>query len=264
MPYATAFDGAKLYYEEAGAGEPLLLISGQGGDHTTWDSIRADFAARYRTIVYDHRGTGQSDKPHQPAYTTRGFAQDTISIFDHLGISRAHAYGHSMGGRIGQWLGIDYPERLGALVLGATTPGNSHGVPRPPEGDRGLTSRSSDPQAALNALLPLIYSSAWIALHPEEVENLKAQHLPAYAAHLHYGASEGHDAWDWLPSIKVPTLVIHGSDDRLNMTANAYVLAERIPGAELYIVNSGRHGYHKEFREEASRIVLDFLARYPL
>ena len=78
---------------------------------------------------------------------------------------------------------------------------------------------------------------------------------------LHHLASEGHDAWDQLPTIAAPTLVIHGSDDRLNPTANAPLLAERISGAELYIVLGGRHGYFEEFRKAASRVVLGFLAR---
>ena len=118
MPYTTTSDGTHLYYETLGkeTGEPLLLISGQGGDHTGWDGIRDDFAGRYRVIVFDHRGTGQSDKPSEPPYSTRGFAQDVIAILDHLNIPRAHAYGISMGGRICQWLGIDWPDRVGAAV----------------------------------------------------------------------------------------------------------------------------------------------------
>jgi pimeloyl-ACP methyl ester carboxylesterase len=67
-----------------------------------------------------------------------------------------------------------------------------------------------------------------------------------------------------LPTIQAPTLVIHGSEDQLNPTANASLLAARIPHAELYLVKGGRHSYFIEFREEASRVVNDFLARHPL
>jgi pimeloyl-ACP methyl ester carboxylesterase len=74
MPYATSADGCRLYYEVHGAGEPLLLIAGQGTDHTMWDTVMGDYAAEYQVIVYDHRGTGQSDAPAEPPYTTRGFA----------------------------------------------------------------------------------------------------------------------------------------------------------------------------------------------
>ena len=152
MPYATASDGVRLYYEEIGAGEPLLLINGQASDHTGWDLVRDDFAAHYRVIVFDHRGTGLSDKLAEPPYSTRGFARDTIAILDSLGIARAHAYGISMGGRICQWLGIDYPDRIGALVLGCTTPGNAHGVRRPPEVDAVMANRPADPEEAMKAM----------------------------------------------------------------------------------------------------------------
>lgn len=262
MPFATVPDGTRLYYEELGAGEPLLLVSGQGGDHTGWDAIRADFAERYHVIVYDHRGTGQSDKPSEPPYTTRGFAQDAIALLDHLGIARAHAYGVSMGGRICQWLGIDHAERMGSLVLGCTTPGNAHGVRRPADVDAIMAHPTAD---SWLKLLETIFSPAWINAHPEALQEMqKESPIPDYARKLHYQASEGHDSWDLLPTISRPTLVIHGSDDRVNPTANAYLLAERIPGAELYIVEGGRHGYDLEFREEASRVVLDFLTRHPL
>lgn len=261
MPYATAPDGTRIYYETMGAGEPLLLISGQGGDHHTWDEVREDFAARYRVVLFDHRGTGASDKPEKPPYTTRGFAQDVVAILDDLGIRRAHAYGVSMGGRICQWLGIEHGDRLGALVLGCTTPGNAHGVRRPPELDAALVN------AEHAAMLARMVSPAWMAKNPAYLahrEELLKHPIPDYTRKLHFGASEGHDSWDLLPKIKVPTLVIHGTDDQVNMTANAPLLAERIPGVELYLVKGGRHAYFVEFQEEASRVVLNFLARHPI
>lgn len=267
MPYATASDGIHLYYEELGIGEPLLLINGQGGDHTGWDSIRDDFAGRYRVIVFDHRGTGQSDKPSEPPYSTRGFAQDTVAILDHLGISRAHAYGISMGGRICQWLGIDHADRVGALVLGCTTPGNAHGVQRPPAVDAMMRNPPADFETAMTAMLSTMFSPAWVAVHSAELAQFlqsPPHPIPAYAQRLHYLASEGHDAWDLLPTVSAPTLVIHGSEDVVNPTANAYLLAKGIPHAELYIVEGGRHGYFIEFREEAGRVVNEFLGRHPL
>ena len=265
MPYATAPDGARLYYEESGVGEPLLLISGQSSDHTLWDDIRDDFVARYRVIVYDNRGTGESDKPEDPPYSTRGFARDAIAILDHLGIPRAHAYGISMGGRICQWLGIDHGSRIGALILGATTPGNAHGVPRSHDMDAAMRAASPNLRGAWT-MLTAMYSPGWSATHLGQLRRWASRKhpIPEYARRLHYLASEGHDAWDLLPTITAPTLVIHGGDDRVNPTANARLLAERIPGAELCIIPGGRHGYFVEYRAEASRAVLDFLRRHPL
>jgi 3-oxoadipate enol-lactonase len=170
-----------------------------------------------------------------------------------------------MGGRICQWLGIEHADRVGALVLGCTTPGNAHGVRRPAEVDAVMANRPADPREAVSAMLNLVYTPGWIAAHPEVItQTHQTPQIPVDAQRLHYLASEGHDSWDLLPTIKAPTLVIHGSDDQLNPTANAYLLAERIPGAELYIVEGGRHGYFVEFREEASRVVNEFLARHPL
>ncbi len=266
MPFATCND-ATLYYEEIGSGDPLLLVSGQGGDHHGWDGVREDFAGRYRVITFDHRGTGQSDKPREPAYSTRGFAADAIALLDHLELERAHCYGISMGGRICQWLGIDHGGRVGALVLGCTTPGNTHGVMRPAEVNAYMANRPSDPEEAMRFLAAQMVSPQWLAAHPEYAERMRERArnpIPAFAQKLHYQASEGHDTWDLLPAIKAPVLVIHGTDDNINPTANAPLLAARIPGAELVLIDGGRHGYFIEFRDEASAAVLDFLGRHPL
>jgi pimeloyl-ACP methyl ester carboxylesterase len=266
MPFAKLPD-VSLYYEEVGTGDPLVLISGQGGDHRGWDFVRDDFAAHYRVITFDHRGTGQSDKPADPPYSTRGFANDAVALLDVLGIQRAHAYGISMGGRICQWLGIEHGDRIGALVLGCTTPGNAHGIQRPADVNAHMANRPKDPEEAMQFLLEQMVSPEWAAAHPEYVAERRERALhpiPAFAQKLHYPASEGHDSWDLLPTITAPTLVIHGTNDWINPTANGPLLASRIPGAELHMVEGGRHGYFIEFREEASTTVLDFLARHPL
>lgn len=265
MPFAQV-NGVSLYYEDSGGGEPLLLVAGQGSDHTMWDSIRRDFtSAGYRVITWDHRGTGQSDKPREPAYSVQGFAADAVGLLDHLGIQRAHAYGISMGGRICQWLAIDYPERFASVVLGCTTPGNAHGVRRPPEVDAHMANRPADPDELVRFLSEQVVSPAYLEKHPEYLEftRRRAEHpIPAYAQKMHYLASERHDSWDRLPEIKIPTLVIHGTEDQINPAANAQLLAGRIPGAELRLIEGGRHGFFIEFREEASAAVLEFLARH--
>ena len=259
-------NGIRLYYEEHGAGEPLLLVAGQGADHHSWDLVLDDFAGQYRCITWDHRGTGASDAPEGP-YSIELFAADAMGLLDHLGIQRAHAYGVSMGGRICQRLAIDHGGRLGAVVLGCTTPGNAHGVRRPPDVDAQMANRPANRDALIAFLAGQMVSAEWFAANPEyqaAVERRIEQPLPPAIQRLHYEASEGHDAWDGLPAITRPVLVIHGDRDQVNPTANAYLLAGRIPGAELCIVRGGRHGYHLEFREQASSVVLDFLARHPL
>ncbi|WP_322818801.1 alpha/beta fold hydrolase [Tepidiforma sp.] len=264
MPFAVC-NGVRLYFEVHGEGEPLLLVAGQGSDHHGWDPVLEDFARRFQVIVYDHRGTGWSDKPSEPRYTTRLLAADAIGILDHLGIERAHVYGISMGGRICQWLAIDGAERVGAVVLGCTTPGDAHGVRRPPEVDEAMRNPPADPEAAARFLAEEMVSPGWLAAHPEYLEFLRERArnpLPAYVRRLHYEASQAHDTWERLPEIRAPVLVIHGTQDRINPTANAELLASRIPGAELRLVEGGRHGFFIEFREEAGGAVMEFLERH--
>jgi len=263
MPFATAADGVRLYFEVMGSGEPLILISGQSNDHRGWKYACSDFAAQYQVILYDHRGTGSSDKPEAPAYSTRGFATDVIAVLDHLQIERAHAYGVSMGGRVCQWLGIDHPQRVGSLIMGCTTPGNAHGMRRPPHVDALM--KSGDPP---QRMLELLVSAPWARLNQEFLVELAAAGTryptPPYAKKLHYRASEAHDAWDLLHTIRTPTLLLHGSEDQVNLPINARLLAQRIPDAQLHILEGARHGYLWEFRGQASRTVLEFLSRHPL
>jgi len=262
MPFATATDGTRLAYQELGSGPPLLLVSGQASDHEIWTGVREAFAERYRVVTFDHRGTGDSDKPEAPPYSTRGFAGDAIAVLDHLGIGRAHAYGMSMGGRICQWLGIEHAARIRALVLGCTTPGNAHGARRPAHVDPVLA--SGDPERMLPYLVSLEWAAANAAFLARRQEWQLAHVVPPHARALHYQASEGHDAWDLLPRISAPTLVIHGSADEVNVAANAPLLVQRIPGAELHIIAGARHVYFWDHGEEANRVVAEFLARHPL
>src|SRR5437660_12774852 len=83
-----------MYFVEAGAGEPLLLVMGLGGDHTAWGFQLPVLAERYRVIAFDNRGAGQTDQPDLP-YTTRGMAEDTVGLLDALGSPRAHVWGVS-------------------------------------------------------------------------------------------------------------------------------------------------------------------------
>ncbi|WP_103960516.1 alpha/beta fold hydrolase [Nonomuraea solani] len=256
MPYTTTADGVKLSYQVRGDGPPLVLLQGQANDHRWWDPVRADFGA-YQSITFDWRGTGDSDKPDVP-YTTRGFAADVAAVLDAVGVGRAHVYGTSMGGRVAQWVAADHPARVGGLVLGCTSPGGVHGVERSNDVRKSLV--QPDREAARRAVLELMYTPGWLATHPGPHYTTGDPRMPAHARRRHLAASAGHDAWDALPGIAAPTLIVHGTDDVFNPAANAPLLAERIPGAELRLIEGARHAYFEEFREVASPMVLEFLA----
>ncbi|HTX91523.1 MAG TPA: alpha/beta fold hydrolase [Anaerolineales bacterium] len=261
MPFANATDGTRLFFKAVGSGDPLLLVAGRNSDHHIWDMVRKDFIERYQVIVYDQRGTGQSDKPDTPPYSTRIFARDAVSILDHLHISHAHAYGVSMGGAICQWLGIDHSARFQTLVLACSTAGRSHGIP--PSSETKAIMSGKDRAGGVSLLFSKPIGINQIRFSASMADSNKAR-MPAYAEELHKQASEQHDAWDLLSNITTPTLIIQGSDDPVCPGANASLLAGRIPGAELHFVDKGRHMFFVEFRQNVNKIVMDFLSGHPI
>ncbi|MEX0804384.1 MAG: alpha/beta fold hydrolase, partial [Candidatus Binatia bacterium] len=116
-------DGVNLYYELYGQGDPLVLVAGTGISLAPWRISQVpEFAKHYQVLIYDHRGLGRSDKPDVP-YSTRLFAKDCAGLMDALGINKAHVMGHSMGGRVAQWVALDYPEKVRSLVLSGSGSG---------------------------------------------------------------------------------------------------------------------------------------------
>ncbi len=250
-------DRTALAYQRQGAGYPMVLLAGQANDHHWWDGVREDFHPAHSTITVDYRGTGDSGKPDQP-YSTRGFAADVISVLDELGVERADVYGTSMGGRVAQWLAALHPGRVRRLVLGCTSPGGPHATERDADVRRALA--RPDPDAARQALLELMFTPSWPVEQPCAQQVLGDPHMPAHAKRRHLVASNEHDAWDVLPQIDAPTLVLHGEQDRLTPPGNAPLLAERIPQARLHLLPDARHAYFLEFRATAGELVRSFLA----
>lgn len=146
MPFANVAD-TKIFFDTAGEGEPLLCCAGQSTDHRDFETIYPLLAQTYQVIVFDYPGTGQSEKGQTP-YSTRGFANLAVGILDHLQIKKAHVFGASMGGRVAQWFALDHANRLGALILGCTTPGGKHAV-RAPEVDADMRALPADLEKAL-------------------------------------------------------------------------------------------------------------------
>ncbi|GAB3959627.1 alpha/beta hydrolase [Actinoallomurus acanthiterrae] len=255
-----AHDGTLLAYQYEGAGYPLVLLAGQANNHHWWDGVREDFHATHRTITLDYRGTGNSGKP-EDGYSTEVFAEDVIAVLDDLGTERADVYGTSMGGRVAQWVAARHPARVRRLVLGCTSPGGPHAIERDASVRRALA--QADPESSRRALLDLMYTPAWSAKHPGPYTTLGDPDMPPYARRGHLLASNRHDAWDALPHIGTPTLILHGDQDRLTSAANAPLLAARIRDSRTRILPGARHAYFEECRPHASALVTAFLTDAP-
>ena len=115
MPFVVA-NGVRTHFREVGEGPPLLLIAGNGMEHTTFDEQLPSFSRHFRCIVYDLRGIGRSDVA-EAGYDTRTLAADALALLDGIGVREAHVAGYSLGGAIGQEIAAAAPERVLSLSL---------------------------------------------------------------------------------------------------------------------------------------------------
>jgi pimeloyl-ACP methyl ester carboxylesterase len=159
MPYATS-NGTQIYWEESGAGEPLLLIMGLGYSSLMWHRIRLVVSAHYRTILFDNRGVGKSDVP-AGAYSIAQMASDAAAVLDAAGVARANVFGVSMGGMIAQEFAISYPDRVNRLVLGCTACGGRNSIPAAQNVLAVLMARANmTPEEGAKAMVPYIYDAS--------------------------------------------------------------------------------------------------------
>jgi pimeloyl-ACP methyl ester carboxylesterase len=249
MPFLQRPNGCRLFYEVFGAGDPLVLLEGMGGDVTGWRRSIPTLAGELRVVAGDFRGNGRSDGPDEPM-TIGTLADDTLALLDHLHIDAAHLYGQSLGGMVAQELAVTRPERVRSLILAATYPGPAHAVRHRDKAPKGEPWR-------------LLYSARFAEEHAEHIaEDLRAgaeRPQPAGAARRQWEAIQAFDSYDRLPSIAVPTLVLHGTEDRMIHPDNARILAERIPGARLVLLDGAGHAYHSERSEAADAAILEFV-----
>jgi pimeloyl-ACP methyl ester carboxylesterase len=257
---APADDGTALLWQEQGAGPAVLLLQGQATPMAGWDRVAADLARDFRVIRCEQRGTGGSPPGPDGAvaedrFTTRALASDVRAVLDAAGVDRAQVVGHSMGGMIAQWLAVDAADRVASLVLLATSAGAADGVPRDAEAHRLLL--VGDPAARRR----LFFADDWAQAHGDEVRAFFALDAGRPTLRALYRASSTHDALAALPRITAPTLVVHGTEDRLAALASAERVAAAIPGAQLLAVPGARHGLHLD-SPAAATAVRAFLARH--
>lgn len=264
MGYAT-HRGCRLHYDIAGAdgAPPLLLIRGLARSARYWGQVTQIFARHHRVVTFDNRGVGNSDAT-MPPYSTALMADDAAAVLDAAGIERAHVFGMSLGGMIAQMVALRHPHRVDRLVLGCTTPGGR-------KADRGswrtiaemVRSGMLPPAAGVHRVAPLLLSretiderrhvlDEWIAIASSERKSRRG----LFGQLL---AGGRHDAYQQLERITAPTLVVTGDADRLIPPSNSRILAERIPGAELIMLEGVGHDFTSDRPAESAEVVGSFL-----
>ena len=256
-------NGAKLYYEVAGAGRPLLLIHAGVADSRMWDEHFDDFAGHYRVMRYDLRGFGRSMMP-AVAYASY---EDAAGLLDFLGVAQAQVVGISFGGRIALDLALAYPERVTALVLGAPSVGGQ----RPPvevlrfaEAEDAALERG-DLDAATELNLRMWVDGPYRT--PDQVDAAVRRRVGEMQRHA-FTIPEPEDAEEQplappaierLAEVRAPTLVLVGDQDIPDKVVVAERLAAEIPGARMAVIPGVAHMLSMEKPAVFSQLVLDFL-----
>jgi pimeloyl-ACP methyl ester carboxylesterase len=260
MPFIEN-SGAKIYWDERGQGDPVLLIMGLGYPSDMWHRTRPILDQRYRTLTLDNRGVGRSEMPPGP-YGIDLMASDALAVLDAAGVSKAHVFGISMGGMIAQELALRNPDRVRSLILGCTASGGPTAVRAEPEVTQLLTARGvMTPEQAAEAAIPYIYDPSTPRSRIDEDIAIRRPWFPrpeAYMAQLM--GILAWEAYSRLPQIHIPTLVIHGEHDRLVPPGNGQLIAQRIPDAKLVMLPNASHIFPTDQSEAAHRAILDFLA----
>ncbi len=253
--------GSRIYWDEQGAGEPVLLIMGLAYTSDMWYRMRPGLASRYRTIALDNRGVGRSDVPLGP-YSLALMASDARAVLDAAGVESAHIFGVSMGGMIAQEFALQYPKRVRSLILGCTAAGGPTAVRAERAATDLLLARSKmTPEEAAEAIVPFIYDRTTPRPRIDEDLAVRRPWYPrpeAYIAQL--GAILAWESYSRLSTIRVPALVIHGESDRLVPPGNGRLIAERIPGAKLVMIPQASHLFVTDQPEAADNAVQTFLA----
>lgn len=265
MPWVHSID-AKIYYEVKGEGPTLVLLEGLGYSSWMWLLQIDNLAKDHKLVVIDNRGVGKSDKPTYP-YTMDMFATDVKNVLDHIGIDKAHILGVSMGGMIAQQFFFRFPEKVKSLILIATHHGGRDIEPPSEEVVRVIL---EPPKPHMNLreyyrykMVNYAISGSWVEKNREIFElllDLRVRDpLPAVLNQLHAVAK--FDLSKEVENITVPTLIIHGANDRVVPISNAYRLFSKIKTSTFVIFKEAQHLVHIEKAKEVNQLVRDFIRK---
>jgi pimeloyl-ACP methyl ester carboxylesterase len=262
-----------LYYEDHGQGKPIVLIHGWPLSGASWEKqVPVLVDAGYRVVTYDRRGFGNSSKP-TTGYNYDTFADDLHKLMTKLDLRDAALVGFSMGGgEVARYLGSYGSKRVSrAVFMSSTTPFRL----RTPDNPAGVESGvfegikkglAADRPAFLSGFLAKFYN----------VDSLKGRRISDEAVRLSWNIAAGASpkgtldcvqAWltdfrDDLKRIDVPTLVVHGDDDRiLPLAGTGKRTQESVKGSRLVVIKGGPHGLNWTHAEEVNRELLSFLAK---
>ena len=244
------------YFEEAGQGEPVVLICGFGAELQAWRFNLPELGKRFRVVTFDNRGAGRSGAPDEP-YSLEQMADDLAALMDHLGIPAAGLLGWSMGGMIAQLFAVKYPARVRSLALLHTALAPDAFTNAPFGVIEAMRRAGVAEEQVVRLLARLVYSPLTVnnAVVLEQLvqfglNNPYRQGMTGFLRQLQ--AIRAHGPAD-VSAIRARTTVLAGEVDQLTPAYLAQRLAAAIPGAQLRVLPGGHAGFveHAQVYNEA-------------
>lgn len=265
MPYCDVSTGVRLYYEEFGEGEPVVFICGGQATHKLWGSQVAALAREFRTVTFDWRGTGSSDKPRS-GYTIETAASDVGALMDGLGIASATLVGHGLGSHLALLTADARPQAVNGLFLAAAAPwmsgerdGQVGGLPE--DFLRFVTSQQGRSVPYPETCFEL--GDKWLFHKPQsrgidQWAMEQALDWPQYVLESYAGSLRRIDHRERLPRISCPAVIAQGRHDRKQRYEGAIHLASAMPHARLVTFENSAHMPMVEETGAFNTTLLDF------
>ena len=265
MQYATN-DGVDIAYERDGPpdAETIVFVEGIGYGRWMWLWQQEALVDAYQTIVWDNRGTGDSDEPDGP-YTMCQMAGDLEAVLEDAGVEQAHVVGASMGGMIAQQFALEYG-RADSLALLCTTPGGPDAVPTPEATRERIfdVPEAYDERERRRYKMAPAMTEAFVRDNEDLIERILDWRIESDASERalawQAAAVDAFDVHDRLGDITAPALVVHGTDDRVVPVENGRLLAEGLPNADYRELDGAPHLLFIERADAVNDALRGFLA----
>ncbi len=271
LAFATTDDGIRLFYEETGAGKPVIFVHEFAGDYRSWEPQVRYFGRRYRCLTFNARGYPPSDVPESPsAYSQLRAAKDIEAVLDHLGIDRAHVVGLSMGGFATLEFGFQFPRRAFSLCVC----GCGYGAERD-QRERFREEAAAAAEFILSAKMPAFaekyaYGPTRVQFENKdprgfaEFKRMLAEHSALGAANTQLGVQRErpslYDRVEEMQRLDVPTLIISGDEDWPCLLPQL-LMKQNIKSAALSLMTNCGHTINLEAAGEFNHILGEFLAQ---